>query len=244
MANFFPRWTNVLPLKIAVCLAVAGAGVVAAFTYYATPKAQRVGYQPAQPIPYDHALHVGQLGMDCRYCHSFVEHSGHANVPSANTCWNCHQHVAKGSPKLKPLRDAIGVDADHQKLPGKAGEGEPIEWVRVHRNPDYVFFDHSAHLNRGISCESCHGKVNEMEVVYQAESHSMGWCLDCHRNPEEHLRPLEEVFNLDYDAKRYLEDHEVLDGEGKRLETQKELGNFLKEHWNIQARETCTSCHR
>ena len=99
MANFFPRWTNVLPLKIAICLGFAGAGVVVGFAYYATPKAQRVGYQPAQPIAYDHALHVGQLGLDCRYCHSFVEHSGQANIPSANTCWNCHQHVRKDSAK-------------------------------------------------------------------------------------------------------------------------------------------------
>ena len=90
MANFFPRWANLLPLKIAVCLGAVGAGVVAGITYYATPKALRVGYQPTQPIHYDHNLHVNQLGMDCRYCHSFVEHSGHANVPTANTCWNCH----------------------------------------------------------------------------------------------------------------------------------------------------------
>jgi len=110
MANFFPRWINLLPLKIAVCLGALGAGVVAGITYYATPKAQRVGYQPTQPIHFDHNLHSSQLGLDCRYCHSFVEHSGHANVPSANTCWNCHQHVKKGSPKLAALRSAMGVD--------------------------------------------------------------------------------------------------------------------------------------
>lgn len=246
MANFFPRWTNVLPLKIVVCLGALGAGVVMAFTYYATPKAQRVGYQPSQPIPYDHELHVGQLGMDCRYCHSFVESSGHANVPSASTCWNCHAHVAKGSPKLTGLRDAMGVDVDHKRLPGEAGEGQAIEWVKVHNSPDYVFFNHSAHLNRGISCQSCHGKVNEMKVVYQAEPHSMGWCLDCHRNPEKHLRPLEEVFNLDYDVKTYLEANEVYaDAEKKnRITTQKEFGTFLKNHWNVAPKESCTTCHR
>ncbi len=237
MANFFPRWTNVLPLKIAVCLGVAGGGVVVAFTYYATPKAQRVGYQPAQPIPYDHSLHVGQLGLDCRYCHSFVEHSGQANVPSANTCWNCHQHVRKESPKLEPLRRAY--DETYANY-----DGAPIKWVRVHTNPDYVFFNHSAHLNRGISCVSCHGKVNEMEVVYQAKSHSMGFCLDCHRDPARHLRPLEEVFNLDYDPKEYLETHEILDAEGNVIKTPKELGEFLKQHWNIQSKESCSTCHR
>ena len=116
--------------------------------------------------------------------------------------------------------------------------------MRVHTNPDYVFFDHSAQLNRGISCVSCHGKVNEMEVVYQAESHSMGFCLDCHRNPEEHLRPLEQVFNLDYDAEEWLKENVVKNEDGKRLNTQKELGLHLKEHWNVKAKESCSTCHR
>ncbi|MBB22698.1 MAG: cytochrome C [Roseibacillus sp.] len=238
MANFFPRWTNILPLKIAVCLGFAGASVVVGFTYYATPKAQRVGYMPSQPIPYDHALHVNQLGMDCRYCHSFVEHSGHANVPSASTCWNCHQHVRKDSDKLQPLRRAF--DKDYEQY-----DGEPIKWVRIHQSPDYVFFNHSAHVNRGVSCESCHGKVNEMKVVYQAEAHSMGWCLDCHRNPEKHLRPLEEVYNLDYDAEDWLAENKMVHPEtGKQLKSQKDLGLYLKEHWNIKAKESCWTCHR
>ena len=138
----------------------------------------------------------------------------------------------------------MGVDEDHQPLPGEAGEGYPIRWVRVHKSPDYVYFNHSAHLNRGISCRSCHGKVNEMAVVRQVESHAMGFCLDCHRNPEAHLRPLEEVFNLDYEAEEYLAGHEVHDTEGKRITTQEEFGKFLKEHWSIAPRESCASCHR
>ena len=246
MANFFPRWTNILPLKIAVCLGVAGAGVVVGFAYYATPKSLRVGYQPTQPIAYDHELHVGQLGLDCRYCHSFVEHAGQANIPSASTCWNCHQHVRKDSEKLAPLRRAYDKD-----YPGY--DGEPLKWVRVHKNPDYVFFNHSAHVNRGVSCVSCHGKVNEMPVVYQAKSHSMGFCLECHRAPENHLRPLEEVFNLDYDVVQYLKENTIIDpktGEpvktkkGEPLKTQKDLGNYLKAHWNIQSKESCSTCHR
>lgn len=239
MANFFPRWTNVLPLKIAVCLGVVGTGAVVGFNYYATPKALRVGYQPTQPIPYDHDLHVRELGLDCRYCHSFVEHSGQANIPSANTCWNCHQHVRPDSPKLEPLRRAMDKDYEHYT-------GEPIRWVKVHESPDYVFFDHSAHLARGISCASCHGKVNEMKVVYQAESHSMSFCLDCHRNPEKHLRPLEEVFNLDYDAKTYLEENEIYADKDKkdRITTQEDFGRYLRAHWNIQPKESCSTCHR
>jgi hypothetical protein len=254
MANFFPRWTNLLPLKIAVCLGAVGAGVVAGITYYATPKAQRVGYQPSQPIHYDHALHVNQLGMDCRYCHSFVEHSGHANVPTANTCWNCHQHVRKGSPKLAGLYEAMGLDADGvtelKDASGNAVEPKPIEWVRVHKAPDYVYFNHSAHLNRGISCQSCHGDVHKMEKVYHAEDHSMGWCLDCHRAPEKHLRPLEEVFNLDYNAQEYLEQNEIIDteglivGKGERIEKPEDFGLFLKAHWGVQPKESCATCHR
>ena len=238
MANFFPRWTNILPLKIAICLGALGTVVVAGFAYYATPKALRVGYQPSQPIPYDHDLHVNQLGLDCRYCHSFVEHSGHANVPSSSVCWNCHRHVRKDSPKLEPLRRAM--DPEYEGY-----DGEPVRWVRVHKTPDYVYFDHSAHVNRGVSCVSCHGQVNNMKVVYHAESLSMGFCLNCHREPESHLRPLEEVFNLDYNAEEYLEKHEIigLDGE-TRIRTQQEFGLLLKEQWNIKPKESCTTCHR
>lgn len=246
MANFFPRWTNLLPLKIIVCLGALGTAVVAGFTYYATPKAQRVGYQPDQPIPYDHELHVEQLGLDCRYCHSFVEHSGHANIPTASTCWNCHSHVQKGNPKLAPLRAAMGVDVDHQPILDEDGNqvpGKPIEWVRVHRSPDYVKFNHSAHLNRGISCQSCHGDVHKMPVVYHSKSLSMGFCLDCHREPEKHLRPLEEVYNLNYDVEEYLKTHEVRDDSGRLITTQKDFGQFLKEKHYIKPKESCSTCH-
>lgn len=232
MANIFPRWSNLLPLKIAFCLGTVGAGVVLAFNYYATPKAQVVGYQPTQPIPFSHKIHVDQLGLDCRYCHSFVDVAGHSNVPTGNTCWNCHQHVQKDSPKLAPLH--VSMDPAHPRYDGK-----PIEWVRVHKAPDYVYFNHSAHVNRGISCQSCHGDVNKMEVVHQAESHSMGWCLDCHRAPEEHLRPLEEVYNFNYgdeDAKKYVADGSV--------ETTKDLGKKLKETFNVHPKTSCTTCHR
>jgi len=236
MANIFPRWTNLLPLKIAICVGALATSVVLGVSYFATPKTLAVGYQPAQPIPFDHSLHVEQLGMDCRYCHSFVEVSGHSNVPSANTCWNCHQHVKRDSPRLEPLRRAIDVSYPLY-------DGKPIEWVKVHKVPDYAYFNHSAHVNRGISCQSCHGNINEMRVVYQAENLSMGWCLDCHRAPEKHLRPLEQVFNLNYDVIDYLNSNEILDAEGKRIRTQKELGLKLKEQWNIHPKESCTTCH-
>lgn len=231
MANIFPRWSNLLPFKIAFCLGTVGAGVVLAVGYYATPKKQVVGYQPSQPIPFSHNIHVDQLGLDCRYCHSFVDVAGHSNVPSGNTCWNCHQHVQKESPKLAPLHRSMDVN-----YPGY--DGKPIEWVRVHKAPDYVYFDHSAHVNRGISCQSCHGDVNKMEVVYQAEPHSMGWCLECHRAPEKHLRPLEEVFNFSYgdaDVSKYSSE--------KGVTTTLDLGKKLKEQFSVHPKTTCATCH-
>ncbi len=235
MANFFPRWTNLLPLKLAVCGGVVGLGIVGVFAYYATPKAMNVGYQPAQPIPFSHKIHVDQIGVDCRYCHSFVDVSGQSNVPSPSTCWNCHQHVQKESPKLQPLRDRF--DPKHPDF------GKPLRWVRVHKVPDYVQFSHSAHVNRGVSCKSCHGRVDQMETVFQDQPLSMSWCLDCHRAPEDHLRPLEEVYNMAFDAGEYFGKHPMAGADGQPLTTQKDLGLMLKEQWKIQPRDTCAICH-
>ena len=245
MANVFPRWTNFVPVKIAICIATLAVGAISFFIYYASPDAQRVGYQPTQPIPFSHVIHAGQLGMDCRYCHSFVEESGHANVPSANTCWNCHQHVKTDSPKLEPLRQAIDKNYENYT-------GNPVEWVKIHASPEYVKFNHSAHVNRGVSCVSCHGRVDEMEVVYQAESHTMGWCLDCHRAPEEHIRPIEQITNMAYNAEEYLEseegkqlkEHAEKCGYDAPITNQTELGTFLRSQWTIGPKESCFTCHR
>ena len=120
--------------------------------------------------------------------------------------------------------------------------GKPIEWVRVHKTPDYVYFNHSAHVNRGISCQSCHGQINHMEVVYQENSLSMGWCLECHREPEKHLRPLEEVFNLNYDPETYIAENPGLMSK-LGVKTTEDLGRKLKEHWQIAPKTTCATCH-
>ncbi len=257
MGNFFPRWTNFLPFKIAVALGVIGVGVVAGITAYWTPAYSRVQYTPDQPIPFDHSLHAGQLGMDCRYCHSHVERASHSNIPTSQTCWNCHQFVKNDSEKLAPLRAAMDPNSEDYT-------GKPIEWVRVHKVPDYAYFNHQVHVNRGISCVTCHGNVHEMEVVGQQEPMSMGWCLECHRNPEKYLRPLDQITNLDWAPE--MEDRETFYGylasltgeseeeleertKGKRLKaegplTQKEVGLQLKEAWGVQPPESCTACHR
>ena len=246
-----------MPIKIVVCLGFVGAGVAAAVSYYFTPKYTRVGYEPDQPVPYDHQLHVDKLGLDCRYCHSFVESSGKANIPSSSTCWNCHQHVQKESPKLEPIRRSI--DETYENY-----DGQPVKWVKVHKTPDYAYFNHSAHINRGVSCKSCHGKVNEMPVVYHHESQSMGWCLDCHKAPENHLRPLDKVFNLNWEpadenrgdfheyvasksSKERANELIPVTGEaGDKALTQKEIGAALKEIWGVHppSPNNCAGCHR
>ncbi len=217
MANFFPRWTNYLPLKILFCLLVLGGVASAAYWYYLTPEYMRVGYQPVQPVPFSHDLHVTQLNIDCRYCHSYVEVSSHSNVPTTQTCMNCHQQIQANNPKLAAVRDSWQ-------------SGKPLEWVRIHQVPDFAYFNHAVHVNRGVSCVNCHGQINHMSVVYQHESQTMGWCLDCHRHPENKLRPVAEVFNLDWKP----------DGG----QTQRELGTQLKAAWNINPPQNCAGCHR
>jgi len=240
MANFFPRWTNIIPLKLAICAGIAVIGIIALITNYATTEHQRVGYMPSQPIPYNHELHVQQVGLDCRYCHSNVEQC---------TCWNCHQHMKTDAPELEPLRRAVDKSYEHY-------DGKPVSWVRVHRVPDYAYFDHSAHVNRGVSCKSCHGDVHEMEEVFHAKSLSMAFCIDCHRNPEQNVRPLEEVYNLDYDPDEYLANNRDVsdlvekfiaskdDLKGKRLSSQEKLGHYLVDHWKLAPKESCATCHR
>ena len=217
MANIFPRWSNLLPIKLAICATVVGAALTAGMWYYFTPKYTRVGYMPVQPVPFSHKIHVGQLGLDCRYCHSFVEVAAHSNIPNTQTCMNCHSQVQKENPKLQPVRDSWN-------------SGKPIDWVQIHKTPDYVYFNHSVHVNRGVSCYSCHGPVNDMEVVYHKEPLSMAWCLECHRNPENHLRPPQEVFNLKW-----------VPPVGT---TQRQIGLELKEKWNVNPPENCAGCHR
>ena len=253
MGNFFPRWSNYLPIKLLLCLGVTGFAVACAMAYYFTPKYTRVGYMPSQPVAFDHSIHAGQLGMDCRYCHSFVEESPHSNIPTTQTCLNCHSQIQKDNPKLAPVRES-------------AETGEPIDWVQVHQTPDYVYFNHSVHVARGVSCQRCHGQVNEMKIVEHAKPHSMGWCIDCHRNPEENVRPTHEVLNLDWspaDEDRETFYHEVAAQSGAAYEdvlrkarsefgfddlkapmSQREVGTALVEGWDVRPPESCSTCHR
>ncbi len=129
------------------------------------------GYQPEQPIPFDHSLHVGTHNIQCQYCHNQVERSTHSNIPALQTCMNCHNQVKTDSPYITKLREAYDA-------------GGSVEWVKVHMLPDHVRFNHSAHLNKGVSCQTCHGEIEKMKVVYQYSDLSMGWCINCHREKE------------------------------------------------------------
>jgi Cytochrome c7 and related cytochrome c len=217
MSYIFPKWFNQLPLQVVIYLFVLGGTVTAGVTYYCTPKYLRVGYEPVQPVPYDHSLHAGQLAIDCRYCHSNVDQSGFANLPTAQTCMNCHKLVKPQSPLLAVVRASFE-------------SGEPVPWVQIHKTPDYVYFNHAIHVNRGISCVECHGKVNEMPVVYEDQSLSMKFCLNCHRHPGQYLRAPADVYNLE---------SPTLAAQGKAAEA----AQFIHD-WKLLPPQSCSGCHR
>ncbi|MBE7537239.1 MAG: cytochrome c3 family protein [Opitutaceae bacterium] len=218
MSKLFPKSANRLPLQIVIYLLVLGGIVTAATTYYATPKYTRVGYTPVQPVEFSHALHAGNLGIDCRYCHSNVDKSAHSNIPTSQTCMNCHSIIKASSPQLEPVRTSFA-------------SGDPVPWVNVHVMPNYVYFNHSVHVTRGVSCVECHGRIDQMEVVRHEKPLSMGFCLDCHRAPEKVLRSPELVTKLDW-----------VHPQG--AQGQIEQGKKFVHDWNVQPPQSCSGCHR
>ncbi len=216
MPAIFPKWTNRLPLAIIIGILFIATGVTAGIWYYFTPKYTDVGYQPIQPVAFPHSTHVDQLGMDCRYCHSTVEKSWFSNIPASSTCMNCHNQVLKDDPRLAMIRDS-------------AQTGKPVPWVHIHRLPDFAYFNHSVHVNRGVSCVHCHGNINRMDEVQQAKPLNMTFCLECHRNPEPNLRPLDKITDLNWDPHKNLP---------------KEWFQRTMQEWKIEKPENCSACHR
>ena len=216
------------------------AGGLAVAGYLATclfagihPEIVNVGHAPKQPVPYSHKLHAGKLKLDCRYCHNTVEKTGHAAIPPTATCGNCHggDLVKEGatlsvvhgdSPLLEPIRVSL------------EDEDDPVLWNRVHDLPDFVYFNHAAHVTRGVSCVSCHGRVDKMEVVTQVEPMSMKWCLDCHRNPAKHIRDPQYVTQLDF---------KPTDDEGNEIDVEEYGKKWVKE-LGIKPNISCSTCHR
>ena len=216
MAQIFPKWANKVPLYAVIILGIKVVVITLVIWYYFSPKFTDAGYRPIQPIAFSHKLHAGDLKLDCRYCHSNVEISPNANVPPVQTCMNCHKIVRLDSPKLEPVRESFKSNT-------------PIEWVRVHNLPDYVYFNHSAHFNAGVGCQSCHGNIPEMEVVQQKESLSMSWCLDCHRNPDNQIRPKDKVTDF---AWKPESDHSAF------------VTDFKNNHHINPPTTDCFGCHR
>jgi Cytochrome c7 and related cytochrome c len=208
----FPKWTNRLPLLLGLGAVVLGLSVVFVVWFWFSPRHTDVGYQPIQPVPYSHKLHAGMLGMDCRYCHRMVETGPHATVPDTETCMGCHAQVKNDSPLLQPVRDAFA-------------SGNPVPWVKVHMLPDFAYFNHAVHVHAGVGCATCHGRIDQMETVHQVEPLSMGWCLECHRDPAKNLRPLDKITDMAFQPDP---------AEGAK---------FLVER-NLHPPTHCSGCHR
>ena len=218
MAQLFHRRANAIAKASLVGAALVAAGVCSAF--YAGGRSDywtRVGAPLAQPVPFSHEHHVAGLGIDCRYCHTGVEKSAFAGLPPTETCMTCHSQVWKDAPVLQPVRDSL---QNHT----------PLRWTRVHDLPDYVYFNHSIHVNKGVACASCHGRVDQMPITWKTQDLQMRWCLDCHRAPEKALRPRSEVFNMGYEKPR---DQIAL---GREL--------FLENHIRGEGLTDCYTCHR
>ena len=216
MSQIFHHSTNTLSR-----LSIFGGIFIIAFLVWAWAElnastyATRAKVPVEQPVPFSHEHHVGGLGIDCRYCHTTVENSSFANIPPTKTCMNCHSQIWSTAPMLEPVRESFRTD-------------KSIRWIRVHDLPDYVYFNHSIHVAKGVGCTTCHGQVNKMPLMWQESSLQMTWCLDCHRHPERFVRPRSEVFSVTY----------------KPPADQLALGRKLVKEYSIQSLTSCSTCHR
>jgi hypothetical protein len=196
---------------------IVGLGVLFAVleAYVRSPYVTNVGQPIEQPVPFSHKHHVAGDGIDCRYCHTTVETSSFAGMPSTQTCMNCHAEVWAQSPVLAPVRDSFSSN-------------QPIVWNRVNNLPGFVYFDHSIHVSKGVGCSTCHGPVDQMPLTYKTQSMQMSWCLDCHQQPERYLRPRAEVFNMAWQPPT----------------NQDQLGRDLVAAYHVQSKLSCSTCHR
>lgn len=216
MAQIFHPSSNTFS-KASIAFAVFGIGALLWLTG-AVNRSPYVTWQDVvreQPVPFSHKHHVAGLGLDCRYCHTSVDEGAFAGMPSTKVCMTCHSQVWTEAPLLEPVRESWRTDRS-------------IEWTRVHDLPDYAYFNHSIHVSKGIGCASCHGRVDQMPLVWREETLNMEWCLECHREPERFVRPRDAVFDMDWEPDR----------------PQEELGAELVELHNIQSKVNCSVCHR
>jgi hypothetical protein len=239
MPQIFPSAFNPLG-KLAVVAApilFGATGITGAMLYrssYFTGRYETV----SQPVQFSHLHHVGQLGIDCRYCHTSVEESGFANVPPTKTCMNCHQQMWVGAGVADAGYPGLNLVRESYK------SGESVQWNRVHNVPHYAYFNHSIHVAKGVGCTECHGRIDQMHQVYQTQTLLMEWCLSCHKNPEPHLRPKSEVTSMTWTPETPTTNPKT----GELYPTkQSELGKMLKEEYQIRDRmvlTNCSMCHR
>ena len=230
--QIFHRSTNTISRAT-----IFGAIFVIAMLFWAAAEVQRspyvtyAGVARPQPAPFSHQHHVGGLGIDCRYCHTSVEVSSFAGIPPTRTCMNCHAQIWTGAPMLEPVRESFS-------------SGKSLIWNRVNDLPDFVYFNHSIHINKGVGCNTCHGPVDRMPLMYNYASLQMEWCLNCHRAPQKNLRPRDQVFNMRYEepssAKPIMLD-------GKTYTDQISLGRDLAAKYKLRTVAditSCSTCHR
>jgi len=216
VAQIFHRSTNTLSrLSLFGAVFLVGAALWGLALINRSSYVTQEAVARTQPVQFSHKHHAGQLGIDCRYCHTSVEEAARASVPPTKTCINCHAQIWADSPYLEPVRASLR-------------SGLPIRWIKVHDLPDFVYFNHGVHVSKGVGCVSCHGRVDQMNQVWQASSLQMEWCLDCHRHPERHVRPREHVFDLAWTPPA----------------GQETLGRQLVHDYAIHARVDCSTCHR
>jgi hypothetical protein len=216
MAQIFHHSINTLVRIGFLALVVLAAGGSAAYyAMYNSPYFNRVNVVRQQPVMFSHKHHVNGLGIDCRYCHTAVEESSSAGIPPTHTCMTCHSQVWTDAPILEPVRESYRT-------------GKPLQWIRVHDLPDFVYFNHSIHIKKGIGCTTCHGQVDQMPMTRQVNTLYMGWCLDCHRHPERYVRPRDQVFSVAW----------------RPPSNQEELGRQLVKKYNIHSFTNCSTCHR
>jgi hypothetical protein len=219
MAAIFPKSSDLI-LKVAGLIVGVGAlAGVGAYAYYTYPTVIDTGYQPVQPVPYSHKLHAGQLGLDCFYCHSTVYKAAYAMIPATETCMNCHVKVKPDSPRLEPVRQSFKT-------------GQPIPWVHIHILPDFVYFNHQAHVTVGVSCVSCHGRIDQEIEVHQEKPLNMAFCLECHKDPAPNIRPVALVTKLDWSP-------DPAQGKDAR-----QIGEEIIAEKHLKPPTNCSGCHR
>jgi hypothetical protein len=216
MAQLFPRPANLIA-RGSLLGSIFGLFLLVGiyWLYLRTPAFTHVGEPVSQPVPFSHQLHAGNLGLDCRYCHTTVETSAFAGMPDSKTCMNCHSVILANDPNLQPIRTSFAT-------------GQAMQWNKVNDLPDYVYFDHTIHINKGIGCSSCHGQVDQESVMTKGASLQMSFCVNCHTHPEQNIRPRDQVFNMSWTPPA----------------NQAEIATTLIQQYHVESKLSCSTCHR